>query len=348
VAIRVLLVDDSPFVRRVLRSALSRFGDIEVVGEAGDGASAQGLAEVLRPDVITMDILMPIMGGMEAVETITRRCRVPIVLVADVHGDRGAVALEAIARGAMELFPKPVNGFDEESAQALVRLLRIAVRSHLPPSPTTERTPTVRVPCLTPPALPTSLEAPECVGIVASTGGPRTLRAILARLPPSARCPVLVVQHTVAGFTRRLADWLAISCTLPVSLASDGRRLQAGEIVVAPDDAHLEVAPGGIQRVRVGPHVDGHRPSGTVLLRSLARTFGAKAIGVLLSGMGTDGAEGARALEAAGGLIVVEDPTSAVVAGIPGAVIAATRAPVVVSAVALPSTISRLLARGER
>src|SRR5262249_33793980 len=149
---KLLIVDDSPFVRRVLRAALASFGDVQVVGEAADGKHAEHLAETLRPDVITMDILMPMVGGMEAIEVITRRFAIPIVIVADVHRDRGALAMEALACGAADLFPKPSHGFSDEAARDLVQRLRLAVRARISAPPSPARPPRIRP--ATPPGLP--------------------------------------------------------------------------------------------------------------------------------------------------------------------------------------------------
>jgi two-component system chemotaxis response regulator CheB len=189
--------------------------------------------------------------------------------------------------------------------------------------------------------------AVQWVGIVSSTGGPRTLRSILARLPASLPAAVLVVQHTVPGFTGRMATWLSEACALRVSIATHHRRIHSGQVVLAPDDRHLEVRSGGVACVSEGPTVASHRPSGTVLLRSLAETFGSGAMGVVLSGIGGDGAEGLRAIEDAGGVAVIEDPANAIAPGMPSTALASTRNPTVAPADTIAATIANLLMRAE-
>ncbi|NVB85432.1 MAG: response regulator [Kofleriaceae bacterium] len=330
---RLLIVDDSPLIRSVLRTVLAG-PEITVVGEAADGLQAQALVKQLAPDVVTMDVVMPMMSGLETIERIMSERPTPIVVVADVHGDTEKLAMEALDRGAVALFPKPTGGFDahsrDELTRAITRAARITVR---PPARTRQHR---RLP--TAPAFRAHVDV---VGIVGSTGSPRTLRAILSALPSPLPYGIAIVQHTTRGFTQALASWLDESSRLDVRVARDGSRIEPGQIVVAPDDAHLEIAHGGKIRIRGDGPVDGHRPSGTVLLRSLAQTYGPRASGVVLSGMGRDGAEGAGALERAGAMVFVEDPDSAVVGGMPREALKAAPSAVVVPASQLGDALAR-------
>jgi two-component system, chemotaxis family, protein-glutamate methylesterase/glutaminase len=304
--IRVLIVDDSPVVRKFLRSALEDVGDLEVVGEAGDGLGALRMASRLRPDVVTLDLIMPMMGGEESARAIVRTVDSGILLF--TQESVGAARLQAKLGGAVECLAKPSDGFDEPTIAKVVQAVRrLATRNQgvSAVQPSVRRMPG-------PDAAKVSV-----VGIVGSTGAPRALHEIVSALPRDFPLPVVLVQHTERGFAGPLAEWLASVGTLPVALGSPGLVLGPGQIVVAPDDLHLEVGTGGIVELRAGDPVDGFRPSGTVLLSSLARTYGAHAMGVVLSGMGMDGADGLGAIDAAGGCTVVEDPDTAAVSGMP-------------------------------
>jgi two-component system chemotaxis response regulator CheB len=333
--IRLLVVDDSPLIRSLLRALLAECPEVVIVGEAGDGLQAQAMVAQLAPDVVTMDVVMPMMSGLETIERIMADHPTPIVVVADVHGDGQSLAIEALDRGAVALFRKPTGGFDTKSRDELVRVIARAAQVPMRP-PARMRAPR-RLP--TAPVLQTRV---DCVGIVGSTGSPRTLRAILSALPDAFSCSVAVVQHTTRGFTTALASWLAECTTLEVGIARDGKKLERGQIVIAPDDAHLEVGLHGTLRIRRDAPVDGHRPSGTVLLRSLAQTYGSRAAGVVLSGMGRDGADGCAALHHAGAPVFVEDPESAVVGGMPREALKAAPSATVVHAARLGDTLSRL------
>lgn len=339
-SVRLLIVDDSPLIRSVLRAVLADCPEISVVGEAADGLQAEAMVKQLAPDVVTMDMVMPMMSGLETIERIMAERPTPIVVVADVHGDAQKHAMEALDRGAVALVPKPTGGFDaknrDELARAITRAAQVKVRTPV-------RTRAQR-------RLPTATGQErriECVGIVGSTGSPRTLRAILGALPKSFGCGIAIVQHTTRGFTQALASWLDESTQLDVQVARDGQRLEPGQIAIAPDDAHLEIGHGGTIRIRRDPPVDGHRPSGTVLLRSLAQTYGARATGLVLSGMGRDGAEGLAALDRVGATVFVEDPESAIVGGMPRESLKAAPSALVVPAAQLGHTLARLGRPGE-
>lgn len=307
---RVLIVDDSPLVRELLRAAMAHASDLVVVGEAGDGLAAVEMASRLKPDVVTLDLLMPIMDGEETAEKIAGTCNAGILVLSEDAETAARLLQRQSASGAADVFVKPSAGFDERNAAGLaetIRRLAELARAKQGPRPLSPRHPS-RVDYSGKPAV---------VGIVGSTGAPRVLREVLASLPRDFPVPIVLVQHTERGFTDTLVSWLASVSALPVSRGTSGRVLAPGEVVVAPDDLHMEVHTGGILHFHAGEPVDSFRPSGTVLLTSLARTFGAYAVGLVLSGMGTDGAEGLGAIADAGGHTVVEDPHCAAVPGMP-------------------------------
>lgn len=335
--VRVLIADDSRIVRGVLRSVLGHFPDFLVVGEAGDGKRAEQLARELHPDVITMDLLMPLMGGLESIAAIMRDRPTPIVVVADLEGPSASAALEATAHGALDVFPKPRHGFDEATARALADTLRMSAsmvvcRPAVASTHKGSRAATRRGPV-------------ALIGIVASTGGPRGLQTILQALTRPLPCAIAIVQHTTAGSTEPLAQWLRKTTGHAVSVASAGELLSPGQVVVAPDSAHLVLTPGPITLLDRGPRVDGHRPSGTIMLKSIATNFRSQAVGLVLSGMGSDGAEGLAAIEAAGGVVLIEDPATAVVGGMPAAALARTKNALVDSTNDLGGALLRLLGK---
>lgn len=343
-SVRVLIVDDSPFIREVLRGVLAQYPDIEVIGEAGDGKRAEQLVMELRPDVVTMDMVMPLVGGMEAIRSIMSRCPTPIVVVSDAQSDIRRVAMRAIEAGAIDAFCKPSAGFDASTADRLASLVRSAAQVRVD-----RRWERNRPPRQSTRAIEQRIARADFIGIVASTGGPQTLRRIIARLSSRTTVPIAVVQHTSVGFTRALVSWLSSATRLRVSIACDREQVTGGQIVVAPDDAHLEIAPNGMARLHRGPRIHNHRPSGTLLLRSLARSFGASAVGVVLTGMGDDGAEGVCALEERGGLVLIENPRTAILDGMPRAAVRCAQDPVVASAERLGELLRGAFAtRGRR
>jgi two-component system chemotaxis response regulator CheB len=311
-AVRVVIVDDSSLVRGLLREALSDLPGMEVVGEAADGLAALAVIKRLRPDVVTMDVLMPIMGGPESIRRVMAECPTPIVVFAAAQTDQ-RLAWQALEYGAAEVFAKPTSGLDPATVASLAAALRRAAGARVG-----RRT----IPAAPRARLSSSASAGgrpvAALGIVGSTGAPQVLQQILRALPADFPWPIAIVQHTLRGFTESLVSWLANYTSLDIDVATQGRELRRGLVLVAPDDAHLEIDGQGRAQLDSGPGVDGHRPSATVLLRSLAASFGPRAAGLVLTGMGRDGAEGAGAIEAGGGLMLVEEPSTAMLASMPG------------------------------
>jgi two-component system chemotaxis response regulator CheB len=312
-AVRVLIVDDSPLVRALLREALSQQPDMEVVGEAGDGLAAIRLVAALRPDVVTMDVLMPLLSGPEAIERLMAERPTPVVVFAAPQADQSQ-AWRAVEAGAAEVFAKPIAGLDDSTVKKLAAALRRAAQARVRPMVAAARPRWPRERNVTPAQ---QLAGARVLGIVGSTGAPRVLKMILSSLPADFPWAIAIVQHTLRGFTESLSTWLARDSYLKVEVARPGQWLRPGMALVGPDDAHLQLDRGGRVHLRAGPLVDGHRPSATVLLRSLAASYGSAAVGLVLTGMGRDGAEGAQAIEAARGTVIVEDPATAMLPSMP-------------------------------
>ena len=314
--VRVLIVDDSLSVRAVLRRFLSRAPDLEVVGEAEDGAAAVEAAAALGPDVILMDLQMPVVDGYTAIERIMANRPTPIVVLSSLaNRDAMTTGFEAIRRGALEVLPKPEDPASWEqlaaSLAATVRELAGATVASAPSAAVGARL--ARAPSAAP-----SPHDLRWVAVGASTGGPAAVRALLAELPPDPPVSVLVVQHIAAGFEPGFADWLARELRADVRLAQDGEAPQSGAVRIARAGAHLLLEPDGALRLDAQrPPRAGHRPSIDELFLSCAASCPRQTAGVLLTGMGQDGAEGLLALRQAGGLTMAQDEASAVVFGMP-------------------------------
>lgn len=324
---RVLVAEDSLTARTLLVSILRADPELEVVGEATNGEEALALVHALRPDVVSMDIQMPRMDGFKTTRRIMAEVPTPIVVVSSLDVRDVRFSLEALRAGALAVLPRPAGPgapTHEEDRRRLVATIKgmsqvKLVRrpgQHLPP-PTSTATPAP------PPPPGRRLSGARAVGIAASTGGPAALRRVLGALPADYPAPILLVQHIAIGFAEGLARWLDEATPLHVSMAVDGEPLRPGRAYLSPDDRHLGVASTGHVRLSSEPPIGGFRPSADHLLRSLGEAFGRGALGVVLTGMGRDGVEGARALRSAGGIVVAQDEASSDVFGMPAAVIEA-------------------------
>lgn len=317
--LRIIIVDDSSLVRQLLRRGLEAQGGFEIVAEASDGMTAQTVIAQYRPDAVTMDVLMPMRGGLETIRAILAVQRIPIIVVADPSGGTDALAVEALAAGAVDVFAKPKHGFTEEAALALAGLLRAAIRTQATPSNITAAAP------LAPRSTRSTHRNIACIGIVASTGGPRTLVQLLEAVKMRTT-PIAIVQHTTSGFGLAFADWLGRTIGRPTPLARAGQVLRPGDIVVAPDGCHLEIGRGGTVRLEAPSTAERMFPSGDRLLHSIATSYGARGAGIVLTGLGSDGADGLRAICELGGATAIQAPETAVVSGMPGA--AASKCPI--------------------
>jgi two-component system, chemotaxis family, protein-glutamate methylesterase/glutaminase len=313
--IRVLVVDDSAFVRKAIARMLNGAPDVEVVGMAADGAEGLELARALQPDVITLDIQMPRMGGLETLSRLLPDSSSAVLLLSSLTQEGADVTLRGLELGALDFVDKstvqgPMNllGLREELL-AKVRALAEAPRS---------RSHVAETPPVAEPAR--AVTRAEVVAIGASTGGPAALQTLVPALPAGFPAPVLVVQHIPRGFSRSLAERLASRSALAVREAVDGERLQAGTVLVAPAGLHLKLhRRGGTVKVSLDeePRSALHRPSVDVLMTSVARVYGARSLGVVLTGMGSDGTVGLKAIHQAGGRTLVESEETAVIYGMP-------------------------------
>jgi two-component system chemotaxis response regulator CheB len=316
-SIRVLIVDDSAFARKVLREVLTTSPLIEVVGWARDGLDALEKIAELRPDVITLDLVMPNLDGLGVLRALPPEGapRVVVVSMANEDSDLGVAALQA---GAIDLVQKPtalaVDRLYEMSAELIHKVLA-ASRAHAPGPVVITRAVSTR-----PPARAASK---SLVVMGASTGGPQALTRLLTALPADFPAPIALVLHIPKGYTEPFANRLNDECALRVVEAAEGTLLRPGLVVVARAGVHLKLSGAGEScraRLDFDPLQSAHRPSVDVLFESAAIAWGKNVIGVILTGMGDDGLLGSRAIRAAGGALITEAESSCVVYGMPRAV----------------------------
>ena len=313
--IRVLVVDDSLSARKAITTILASDPRIVIAGEAVNGLEALALVASLQPDVVTMDLEMPVMGGLEAIDRIMAQHPVPILVVTSVTGVR--TAFDAMTRGAMDMVAKP--GADAASRTELVKRVKLLAQMNLHTHPSIKPDPSgpapgvVRAPQNG--AEGRDRPAPAIVAIAASTGGPQAIQAILAQLPADFPLPIVVAQHMALGFTKGMADWLDGGTALRVAEARHGDHLRPGTVYLNPAEASMTVTPQHILHLEAPPSSQIHHPSCDFLLKSVAKAFGGRAMAAILSGMGSDGAAGMRAIRAAGGLTLAQDAESSVVFG---------------------------------
>lgn len=336
----VVVVDDSAVQRRFLRTAIDAAPEFDVVGEARNGKEAVALVTRLRPHAVVMDLDLPVMGGVEAIETIMATCATPILVYsAFVAGEDSSNALEALAAGAVDVLAKPGpqdTGTLDEYADQLRRRLRVVARIRVITHPRGRLRTSVgltgeaksiagvggRRPILSA-ALLDDVPAREGVKLLvigASTGGPHALLSVLSALPADLTQSVLVIQHMAEGFIGGLASWLDELVPLPVSVGESGRRLQPGAVTIAPSGGNLLVQDDRL-RVLVTPPEPGqfHVPGIDATMRSVAEAVGPDAVGVILTGMGRDGAEGLLAMRRRGAFTIGQDEATSAVYGMPAA-----------------------------
>ncbi|MDD3814250.1 MAG: chemotaxis-specific protein-glutamate methyltransferase CheB [Desulfocapsaceae bacterium] len=318
--IRVVLVDDSSLMRGLLRSFLEDDEDIEIVGEAANGREAVKLAHELKPNLMTMDLEMPVMNGMQAIEEIMTTRAVPILVVssvADAHN-----AYEAVARGALEVIGKPE--YDAKAASEFVAKVKmlagVSVITHMRSRLKGKDAVCALQPLAMQPPLPVSPDHvsvgySRIFAIASSIGGPQALALVLAQLPADFPCPILVSQHISAGFAGGMADWLASLCKLRVRLAEEGDLILPGVVYVSPSEANLVVTPS--RRIALQEQLSAaiYHPSCNALLNGVAEVYGCQSVGIILTGMGSDGAQGIASIRKAGGVTLAQDETSSVIFG---------------------------------
>jgi len=318
---KVLIVEDSATVRQYLSHVIDADPGLQVIGTARDGEEGVKLTGLNRPDVVTMDIHMPKMDGYQATRRIMEECPVPIVIVTS-NWDRDEVknsfrAIEAGALAAVEKPPGPGNPRSKPLVAKLIQTIKtmseVRVVRRLPQRARSEE----------PNGAAAAVQGNrigqrvDVVAIGASTGGPPVIRDILSGLRKNYPVPLLIVQHITPGFLEGMVDWLNKECGIPVKVGMEGERIQPGVVYFAPDGVHMGVAPGGRIMLNDGPSENGVRPSVSYLFRSVAASYGMRGVGVLLTGMGRDGATELGEMKARGAITVAQDKVSCVVYGMP-------------------------------
>ncbi len=326
--IGVLVCDDSATIRGILTATLGADPELKVVGTAANGEACLAAIAATRPDIVLLDVEMPVMDGLAALREIRRRFgRLPVVMFSSLT-ERGAkVTVDALLAGANDYVTKP-TGLDPGEVADRIRTDIVGRIKALVPRAVAggAARSAPQPPAPVRPPRPPRGERIGCVVVAVSTGGPTALAEVLPAFVTECRVPVLVVQHMPAFFTAHLAERLAKTCGLPVQEAVDGSIVRPGEVLLAPGGRHLEIVGDAAQpRVRLSdaPPENSCRPAADVLFRSAVRIWGAGTLGVVLTGMGRDGLAGARAIAAAGGGVIAQDEFSSVVWGMPGEVVRA-------------------------
>jgi two-component system, chemotaxis family, protein-glutamate methylesterase/glutaminase len=327
--IRILVVDDSVVIRKLLCDTLASDPEIEVVGTAGNGSIALSRIAQVNPDVVTLDVEMPVMGGLETLRELRKsHSHLPIIMFSTLTERGAAATLEALSLGASDYVTKPTNtgslsaGVETIRTELIPKIKALSLRSssrlkHLPrPKPTVRVAPQLQQPI-------------NIVAIGTSTGGPNALAEVLPRIPKNLPVPIVVVQHMPPIFTRFLAERLATLSEILVAEGRDGTTLLPGQAWIAPGDFHMTVMRAGLQsRLELNQASPEHscRPAVDVLFRSVAKAYGSHVLAVVMTGMGADGVLGAQHVREAGGQVIIQDEASSVVWGMPGLVYAAGHA----------------------
>ncbi|WP_413738582.1 protein-glutamate methylesterase/protein-glutamine glutaminase [Sodalis sp. RH21] len=316
--IRVLCVDDSALMRQLMTEIINGFPDMEVVATAPDPLVARDLIKKLNPEVLTLDVEMPRMDGLDFLEKLMRLRPMPVVMVSSLTGRGSEITLRALELGAIDFVTKPQTGLRDGMlaySESIAEKIRMASRARLPQRQNSGAAPTIRVPLLS---------SEKLIAIGASTGGTEAIRHVLEPLPPTSPA-LLITQHMPPGFTRSFAERLNKLCQITVKEAEDGERILPGHAYIAPGARHMELARSGANyqvRLHDGDPVNRHRPSVDVLFHSVAQYAGRNAVGVILTGMGNDGAAGLLAMRNAGAYTMAQDEASCVVFGMPREAIA--------------------------
>ncbi|MBN1521527.1 MAG: chemotaxis-specific protein-glutamate methyltransferase CheB [Candidatus Aureabacteria bacterium] len=316
--IRVLIVEDSPLICKILTKIFNTDEEIEVAGIANDGKKAVEYAMSLKPDIITMDINLPIMNGFEATKKIMAYAPTPILIVSSsLYTVEMNLAFKAISFGALDVVEKGpmetqdnIDKFGKTIVEKIKLLSKVKVITH----------PEAKIADIglrTTKTFKEELAGNKIVGIVSSTGGPKALLDVITGLPDDFKFPVVIVQHIVPGFTSGLIDWLQSESGKKISLASGGSVVQPGQIYIAPENYHTQILHDGRIHLLATPPYQGHKPSGNILLRSLADSYGPNSIGVILTGMGSDGCEGLMEIRRKGGRTLAQDEVTSIVYGMP-------------------------------
>ncbi len=338
--IKVFIAEDSLTVTMILQKIFASDEEIQVIGTARNGKEAVEKVRMLRPDIVTMDIRMPVMDGFEATKQIMTASPTPILVIsASVGKEDMNVAFNAIRAGALDIVEKPKGNLAmdyENIGRDLIKKIKILAgvkvfhhvssvskATTLPPPAVEKKSPAkgsreIRKEDVVLASRRTTLGRPvELIAIASSTGGPSALMKILKNLPEDLPVPIVIVQHICEGFGQGFVDWLNKECAIHVKTAERGEILNAGTVYVAPDGYHLLIDPGKVVRLSRSMPVSGLRPCATLMMESVAKHLGASTIGVVLTGMGRDGADGLKSIKDAGGLNIAQNRDTCVVYGMP-------------------------------
>lgn len=362
--VKVLVVDDSPFMRYTIAKHLAADPDIVVVGSAQDGVDALSKIPVLSPDVVTLDVEMPRMDGLATLEHIMSDCPTPVVMLSSLTQRGTRTTIQALMRGAVDFVAKPTTstdirgvivelgskikiaaGFDTDAAGNNA-VARPRNGSHKAPVPATlppiQKSPPQKAKL----GLRPFKESDPVVVIGASTGGPRALHQVMSGLPADLPAAILIVQHMPAGFTRSLAQRLNDSSAITVQEATEGDRLALGLALLAPGDFHMRLKKGKQVSLDQGPRRNHVRPAVDVTMETAVELYKSNLIGVVLTGMGSDGAKGAALIKQAGGLVIAEDESTSVVYGMPRSVVEANLADKIAPLPDVAEAIVEMVTRG--
>lgn len=312
--IKVLVVDDSIVMRRIIADLLSKDEEIEVVGAARNGAEALEMVRQFNPDVVTMDIEMPVMDGLTALQHIMAESPRAVVMLSSMDKRQADITLKSLDLGAVDFIPKTAGSLSldlEKESEGIIAKIKSAAKAKIVPR---------RAPGSVQPTKMLTLSGDWIVVIGSSTGGPKALPEVLSRLPANLPAAVLVVQHMPEGFTRSFAERLNWVSALEVKEAEDGEDIKKGKVYLAQGNKHL-VLKGNRLHLDGGPKVNYVRPAVDVLMNSVAPQYGPRTVGVVLTGMGSDGAEGMQLIKKMGGKTIVQNEETCVVYGMPKAVV---------------------------
>lgn len=316
--IKVLVVEDSPLASKLLTFIINSDPQLEVIGIASSGEEAIELLKVMHPDVITMDIVLPGINGFETTEKIlhTDHRAIPIIIVsANYRHEDIDKSFKAVVAGAIDILEKPAGPRDPNYAIMADKLLQAIKNAHAINLMCESIQPNeVEVPNFNELHLASKIRA---IAMGASLGGPKALNAIFSKLPAKFPIPILLVQHISAGFTKGFVDWLGQNSALTIKIAEHEEELKPATVYVAPDQSHMEAGPNGTLLLNTAAPIGGLRPSISILFRSMAVQYGSKGMGILLTGMGRDGAEDLLLMKRSGAVTIAQDQRSCLVFGMP-------------------------------
>lgn len=337
---KVVVADDSAFMRLVITRLLNEDPEIEVVGAASNGAEAVELVKSLRPSVVTLDVEMPVMDGLTALELIMKECPTPVVMVSALTREGAEVTMKALQLGAVDFIAKPSGSISldfHKVKDELVTKVKTAAKAKLKTLP-------ILKPILPPRTATTELPKEWATVVIgASTGGPAAVRYVLSQLPSNLPAAVLLVQHMPAGFTKFFADNLNQVSALPVHEAQDGETIQPQRVYLAPSGFHLLVERGGRLKLDTSPPLHNVRPAADKTFDSAANVFKQKCIGVVMTGMGSDGAIGLLTVKEMGGRTMVQAPETCVISSMPKSAIKLGAAQEVVPLDQLPQRMAEVV-----